>query len=110
MSQIKGNPRVFVIDDDPVFNDLIRRVLKKYNVETEIFQDPAMLLNRVQEHHPDLCIVDLNLGARVKGHDLIDSLREMLDPVKNSYVTYLEFEQGNVELSQKVREWILAKG
>ncbi len=80
MSKRKRSPIVFVVDDDPVFNNLIMHVLKKYGISAETFHTPAEVMARVKNRTPDLCIIDLNLGSSTKGWDLIQALRESCRP------------------------------
>lgn len=76
----QSTPLVFVVDDDLVFNTLIKQVLKKYGVVVETFQSSESLFARIQQRTPDLCIIDLNLGPVVKGWDLIPELRQATHP------------------------------
>jgi two-component system chemotaxis response regulator CheY len=71
-------PLIFTVDDDEVFLTVITQVLKKFGMSTENFTTAQDLLERLQEKTPDLCFVDLNIGTRGSGLDLIQEIRKRL--------------------------------
>lgn len=73
-------PLVYIVDDDESFNAILVLVLKKYGIESRSFSTSKALLEKVKARPPDLCIVDLNLGPRENGYDLIASLRQLSNP------------------------------
>ncbi len=79
-------PRVLLVDDDPVFRDLLRIHLRKEQVSVcEAPDGPtALAMLREQEHHLVICDVKMPV---MDGFDLLKNLRE--DPATRDIPTIL---------------------
>lgn len=71
----KETPLIYIIDDDPIFNQILPPIMKKYGLRARCFENWEDIANKTLEP-PDLCIVDLNLRDGLKGYDLIKTLRK----------------------------------
>lgn len=65
-----NQPRIIVIDDDPLFRSLLTSVLKK-NYEVEAFKDGSEGFYHASENPPDAAIIDVNMP----GWDGLKTLR-----------------------------------
>ena len=50
---------ILVVDDDPDVRDLVRDVLEHDGYEVSAAADGAMAFVQLQQHHPDLVLLDL---------------------------------------------------
>jgi CheY-like chemotaxis protein len=69
-------PRIAVVDDDPVFLELMHDLLASgagYEVVTSLSCAEAHQL--VRQHRPDLVILDLMMGRNQFGWTVLDALR-----------------------------------
>lgn len=69
---------IFVIDDDPAMRLSCEKILKKEGYLAETFEDGQQGLERIQEQHPDLLVVDLKM-PRIGGIDVIKTVNK-IDP------------------------------
>ena len=72
------SPLVYVVDDDPLFNELIRHVLKKFGMQVETFDKPHLFFEQIKKQKPKLCIVDLHFGDSLVGYELVEKTRKEL--------------------------------
>jgi len=54
--------QALVLDDEPIVGKNLRIVMKKMNLEVEVFQDPAAALRRIDEKRFDVVITDVVMG------------------------------------------------
>lgn len=74
----KKKPFALIVDDDPHFNKIIEVVLKKLGIDAMTTKDPMEFLQLVKTKHPDLCIVDLNIGKLGVGFKIVKAVRSVL--------------------------------
>ena len=72
--------RVFVIDDDPIFNNLMIAILNKFGLESGSCSASRLLLQTLKKGDPDLIIIDLNIGTAHNGFELIHKIRTEYSP------------------------------
>src|SRR5277367_5173962 len=70
--------KILIVEDDPDICDLLRRVLESDGYEVEMATDSAGALRAVEEHAPDLVLLDVVLGGE-DGRDLLVKLRQKSD-------------------------------
>jgi DNA-binding response OmpR family regulator len=70
--------KILVVEDDPDISDLLKRVLESDGYEVEMATDSAGALRAVEEHAPDLVLLDVVLGGE-DGRDLLVKLRQKSD-------------------------------
>jgi two-component system LytT family response regulator len=67
--------RILLVDDERIGRSRLRRMLER-DPELEIVAecaDGASALKAIQEHHPDLCFLDINMPG-MNGFDVLDNL------------------------------------
>lgn len=69
-------PRILVVEDDANVADLIRAVLIEEGYLVAVARDGADGLQKAQDWHPDLILLDLRL-PKLDGSELLKSLREL---------------------------------
>ena len=67
--------RLMVVDDDEHVGLLFREELEAEGHQVEVVSEVEDVLGRVAAQHPDLLVLDLNLGEG-DGRDLLAQLRE----------------------------------
>ena len=55
--------KILIIDDDPVWRQILHRTLKAENYEPIVAADAMTALSATQKHRPDLILLDLGLPA-----------------------------------------------
>ncbi|HEV7663488.1 MAG TPA: response regulator transcription factor, partial [Chloroflexota bacterium] len=66
--------RILLVDDDRELIDLLAFALKRAGLEPIGAHDAAAALRLFEERHPDLVVLDINLGAS-SGLDVLKDLR-----------------------------------
>ncbi|GAC1336341.1 MAG: hypothetical protein NVSMB23_00910 [Myxococcales bacterium] len=69
-----ARPRVLVVDDDPVFLQLVTAVLRSDGMAVSTLSDGLRVLDALQQNRPDLLILDVSLPG-FSGFDLCRMLR-----------------------------------
>jgi len=96
------NPRLLIVDDDPMTCRLIKIQLELEGYECVTLSDPDRILQTVAEESPTLVLVDFHLG-RQGGLDLVQTLRhheayKNLPVIMMSGIDYQrEIEQAGVD-------------
>ncbi len=72
---------VFSLDDDPVFNEILAAVLKKFGVSAQCFSKVATFRTRLRASLPNLILIDLNLEDGIQSYDLIQEIRKQYGTV-----------------------------
>ncbi len=69
-------PKVILIEDDPTMVSLLTTLLdmEGFTVKAAVDQQVESLLNTMIEEHPQIALVDVNLGIR-SGLDLVREIR-----------------------------------
>lgn len=78
MSKVKK--LVYIIDDDETILKIVSMRLESLGYEYRTFLKPEDFLNAIKERFPDLCFIDLHIGARKIGLVLIQALRKTYGP------------------------------
>ena len=69
-----GHPLVLVVEDDPAVRLLLQRVLEREDYRTCVAADGESALLAVEEHDPDLVLLDVGL-PRLDGYEVTRRLR-----------------------------------
>ena len=74
LSLLRKEESVLIVDDDPAFSATLKDILQSngYRVETE--EDPAKVLDHMEEQYQLVVILDLKLAA-VDGQDVLKKVR-----------------------------------
>lgn len=75
VTETKGAPRVFVVDDSKMILNIYRSVLHNLGYEPVLFEFPAEAIKRIQEEEPDLIFTDLNM-PEISGVELTKTVRK----------------------------------
>ena len=66
--------RVLIIDDDDALLGLYRATLKSVGMQVEVLQQPDLVLEKLEQFHPDLLLMDLQMPT-VSGRELAKIIR-----------------------------------
>jgi diguanylate cyclase (GGDEF)-like protein len=69
-----GRPRVLIIDDDPDFCELLSVTLRNEGLLIRTVNDPARVLDVMQEFPPELMLLDVNM-PNISGFDVCKMVR-----------------------------------
>lgn len=83
--------RVLIIDDDLALAEHYKLVLKAAGIHAEISNDPRIIFELLQEFHPDLVLLDINMPG-CNGIELAQVIRLNQDWLRVP-ITYLSSEQ-----------------
>ncbi|MBN1901177.1 response regulator [Candidatus Sumerlaeota bacterium] len=67
-------PRIFIIDDDPDFLEIMTQFLKKEQYETAVSSHPENIMEDMQNFRPDLVISDIMMPG-VTGSFVYEEIR-----------------------------------
>ena len=87
-----SKPLIYVVDDDPMITKVLEARFIQYECEVRTFQDPASVLEAIEQKTPALLVADLNLGEGLSGYDIIREVRNELE--LNFPIIVLSGEQG----------------
>lgn len=68
------NPLVFIIEDDPVYQKYLSKVLSENGIKSMVFSDGEKGVNNLN-HNPDLVILDFSLKG-LNGLDTLKAIKE----------------------------------
>lgn len=88
--------KVLIVDDDRTLSDLVAFTLRREGYETIQAYDGEAALQRWQQDHPDLLILDLNLPKR-DGFSVCRAIRQQGDDVPIIMLTVRDEEDDLVE-------------
>ena len=71
----KAQPRIFVVEDNPVYQTLVLKQLENISQDIHVFSTGE---NFLAELHgcPDLIILDYNLDGVINGYDVLKELKK----------------------------------
>lgn len=78
--------QALVLDDEPIVGKNLRIILKKMNLEVEVFQDPAEALRRIDEKRFDVVITDVVMGD-VDGIQVLEHVMDKWPGVRVIIIT-----------------------
>ena len=71
-------PTLLVVDDDRELTDLLRFAFQRAGFVVLSAYDPSSALRQIDHHHPDLVVLDVNVGVRKNFH-LLEQVRRHTD-------------------------------
>ena len=88
----KAQPRIFVVEDNPVYQTLVLKQLENISQDIHVFSTGE---NFLAELHgcPDLIILDYNLDGVINGYDVLKELK------KQTVSSPVIFFSSNLEIS-----------
>jgi DNA-binding response OmpR family regulator len=66
---------VLIVDDEPTIGEVVSRYLDRAGYETSVALDGPSALRKIEEHSPDLVVLDLML-PRISGLELMRRIRD----------------------------------
>lgn len=72
--KIKG--RIFLLDDDELIVTMLSRALKNEGFETQVQTNSDDIIEKMEAWHPDLMLLDINLGEDRNGLDILTEIME----------------------------------
>jgi DNA-binding NtrC family response regulator len=73
---MKINGRIFLLDDDELIVTMLSRALKKEGFETQVQTSSDDIIKKMEAWHPDLMLLDINLGEDRNGLDILTEIME----------------------------------
>ncbi len=70
--KIKG--RIFLLDDDELIVTMLGRALRNEGFETQVHTSSQDILEKIEAWHPDLVMLDINLGEDRTGLDILGEI------------------------------------
>lgn len=72
-------PRIFVVEDNPVYQTLVLKQLENISQDIHVFSTGENFLAELT-HAPDLIILDYNLDGIINGYDVLKQLKKLTYP------------------------------
>jgi two-component system, OmpR family, response regulator len=88
----KAQPKIFVVEDNPVYQTLVLKQLENISQDIHVFSTGENFLAQL-DHCPDLIILDYNLDGPFNGYDVLKELKKM------SSTSPVIFFSSNLEIS-----------
>lgn len=88
----KAQPKIFVVEDNPVFQTLVLKQLENISQDIHVFSTGENFLAELN-HCPDLIILDYNLDGPINGYDVLKELKKL------TVASPVIFFSSNLELS-----------
>jgi DNA-binding NtrC family response regulator len=77
---MKAKGRIFLLDDEELIITLLARALRKEGFETQVQTSGKDIIQNLEAWHPDLVLLDINLGEKRTGLDILsDIMTEEID-------------------------------
>lgn len=93
--------RVLCIDNDPEILDGMRALLGRWGLVVDTATGLAAAEARIQQHRPDLLLVDYHLNETRDGLCILDALRGLMDPAPPGALITAD---GSDEVARRARE------
>ena len=71
--------KILIVDDDPVIRELVGMLVEQAGFQPLLAVDASGALALDEQHHPELAIVDVDLGSPTSGLDLLRELKALRD-------------------------------
>ena len=71
----KIQPRIFVVEDNPVYQTLVLKQLENISQDVHVFSTGEEFLAQL-DGQPDLIILDYNLDGAITGYDVLKQIRK----------------------------------
>jgi DNA-binding response OmpR family regulator len=71
--------KALIVDDDPVIRELVGMLVGQAGFQPLLARDASGALPLDEQHHPDLAIIDVDLGRAPNGLDLLGELKAQRD-------------------------------
>ena len=88
----KAQPRIFVVEDNPVYQTLVLKQLENISQDIHVFSTGENFLAEL-DGRPDLIILDYNLDGVINGYDVLKELK------KQTVSSPVIFFSSNLEIS-----------
>ena len=69
--------KVLVIENDPQIQQLYREILLAYGYEVESAFTAENGIEKIKEYTPDIIVLDMDLGSRLTGRDVVLSVKKI---------------------------------
>jgi CheY-like chemotaxis protein len=85
-------PKIFVVEDNPVYQTLVLKQLENISQDIRVFSTGENFLVEIN-HAPDLIILDYNLDGIINGYDVLKEIKKL------TCVPPVIFFSSNLEIS-----------
>ena len=73
---MKNRGRIFLLDDDELIISMLARALRKVGYQTQVHTSGEKIIGKIASWHPDLVMLDINLGEERDGLDILAEIKE----------------------------------
>ena len=88
--------KIMIVDDEPDMSEMINLMVQKEGFETEMAEDGADFLNKIDNFQPDLVTLDVMMpGLTTK--EILEKLKEKKNNSKIILLTVVRFSEGEKE-------------
>jgi CheY-like chemotaxis protein len=88
----KAQPKIFVVEDNPVYQTLVLKQLENISQDIHVFSTGEHFLTQL-DLCPDLIILDYNLDGPFNGYDVLKELKKL------AFTSPVIFFSSNLEIS-----------
>jgi two-component system, OmpR family, response regulator len=88
----KAQPKIFVVEDNPVYQTLVLKQLETISHDIHVFSTGETFLAELTQQ-PDLIILDYNLDGYINGYDVLKELKKL------TYTSPVIFFSSNLEIA-----------
>jgi len=88
----KAQPKIFVVEDNPVYQTLVLKQLENISQDIHVFSTGENFLAEM-DRCPDLIILDYNLDGNINGYDVLKELK------KSTSTSPVIFFSSNLEIA-----------
>jgi two-component system OmpR family response regulator len=88
----KVQPKIFVVEDNPVYQTLVLKQLENISQDIHVYSTGENFLAELKQQ-PDLIILDYNLDGCINGYDVLKELKKL------TFTSPVIFFSSNLEIS-----------
>lgn len=100
--------KVWILDDNKSFCDLLSHFLKEKGYESRGFYHPKEFLEEMKKESPDFVLLDLKLPG-ISGMDVLEKIKEMDEETKVIVITAFSSIENAIEAIKKGAYYFLSK-
>lgn len=98
--------QVMVIDDEPIVGKRLKQALTKFGIDVEVFEDPEIAVNRLEERRFDIVVTDIRMD-KFDGIQILERVLQRGDHTRVIIITgYATMEVAQEALAKGAFDFI----